>query len=362
MFDRGARKFVFLGRSGTDRSAARNLVEDLRRAGAQVDVVRGDVVNAADVQRAVDSISGVLGGVIQAAMGLSEALWTSMSNSAWHTGVDPKVIGTWNLHNSIAAREASDPLDFFMMTSSVSGSVGTATESNYCAANHFLDAFARYRHSLNLPATALGLGMISEVGYLHENPEIEALLLRKGIQAINEDELIQIVDLALSSQGKADGFGGDWAASSHILTGLEPHGLKELRKKGFEGDHIVLSDPRANLLSSTLSSSAPSTSSSHGSKISNHLETALETAGSLHEAITALVKQRFSNLILVAVQKVELEKKLTAYGMDSMLAAEFRTWVWQVFKVDIPFLQLLGEKITLESLIVDIEEEIKTKI
>ncbi|PQE17058.1 polyketide synthase protein [Rutstroemia sp. NJR-2017a BBW] len=284
MFDRGARKFVFLGRSGTDRSAARNLVEDLRRTGAQVDVVRGDVANAADVQRAVDSISGVLGGVIQAAMGLSEALWTSMSNSAWHT--------------------------------------------------------------------ALGLGMISEVGYLHENPEIEALLLRKGIQAINEDELIQIVDLALSSQGKTDGLGGDLAASSHILTGLEPHGLKELRKKGFEGDHIVLSDPRANLLSSTLSSSAPTTSSSHGSKISNHLEAALETAGSLHEAITALVKQRFSNLILISVEKVELEKRLTAYGMDSMLAAEFRTWVWQ----------LLGEKITLESLILQIEEEIKTKI
>ena len=42
--------------------------------------------------------------------------------------------------------------------------------------------------------------MISEVGYLHDNPEIEALLLRKGIQPINEDELLQIIDVSLSSQ------------------------------------------------------------------------------------------------------------------------------------------------------------------
>ena len=56
------------------------------------------------------------------------------------------------------------------MTSSVSGSVGTATEGNYCAANYFLDIFARFLKSKGLPGISVGLGMISEVGYLHENP------------------------------------------------------------------------------------------------------------------------------------------------------------------------------------------------
>ncbi|THV53463.1 hypothetical protein BGAL_0050g00300 [Botrytis galanthina] len=361
MVARGARKFVFLGRSGTDRPVARNLVDDLRAVGVEVDIVRGDVVNAVDVQNAVDSISGVLGGVIQAAMGLDESLWATMKNESWHTSIDPKVIGTWNIHKSIATREACNPLEFFLMTSSVSGSVGTATESNYCSANHFLDAFARYRHSLNLPAIALGLGMISEVGYLHENPDIEALLLRKGIQAINEDELIQIVDLALSSQGHMEGLGGDLAASNHILTGLEPHGLKDLRKKGFEGDHIVLSDPRACLLASALSSSGSNDSSSHRSNVSTALKTALETTASLREAIAILVKERFSNLILISIEKLEMEKKLAAYGMDSMLAAEFRTWMWQVFRVDVPFLELLGEKVTLEALTMTIAGKIAEK-
>src|ERR1700754_4208317 len=104
-----------------------------------------------------------------------------MSNADWHTSIQPKLTGTWNLHHAIQGKD--DELEFFFMTSSISGSVGTATEANYCAANYFLDVFARYRRSLGLPANAIGLGMISEVGYLHENPDIEALLLRKGIQA-----------------------------------------------------------------------------------------------------------------------------------------------------------------------------------
>ena len=71
MIQQGAKKFVFLGRSGTDKKPARDLVEDLRAAGAQVTVVRGDVSSYADVKKCVDVVDGDIGGVVQAAMGLS---------------------------------------------------------------------------------------------------------------------------------------------------------------------------------------------------------------------------------------------------------------------------------------------------
>lgn len=71
MVKRGARKFVFVGRTGTDRKPARQLVEDLEAEGADITVIRGDVGVLADVQRAVAAIKGPIGGVIQAAMGLN---------------------------------------------------------------------------------------------------------------------------------------------------------------------------------------------------------------------------------------------------------------------------------------------------
>ncbi|KAI3325957.1 hypothetical protein HD806DRAFT_520675 [Xylariaceae sp. AK1471] len=229
MVQRGAKKFVFLGRSGTAKPAAKALVDDLEASGAQCTVVKGDICNEQDVIATVAAAEGEIGGAIQAAMGLNEAIFSTMSNHYWHTGIDPK---------------------------SISGSVGTATESNYCAANHFLDLFARHRRSQGLPAVSLGLGMISEVGYLHDNPEIEALLKRKGIHAIDADELVQLLDLALASSDETAIPGihhpTDVLASAHLLTGLEPTGLKELRRMGFDGNNPMLDDPRAALLAHAL--------------------------------------------------------------------------------------------------------------
>ena len=132
------------------------------------------------------------------------------------------------------------------MTSSVAGSVGTATESNYTSANSFLDNFAKYRRGEGLPATSIGLGVISEVGYLHEDPEIEAVLLRKGIQPIKEEELLSIIDIALARPHRLA------IDEAHVLTGLETQGLKKLRQMGFEGTLPTLKDPRASILASSL--------------------------------------------------------------------------------------------------------------
>lgn len=280
-----------------------------------------------------------------------------MSNQYWHSGIDPKVIGTWNLHNAIKGRDSE--IEFFLMTSSVSGSVGTATESNYCSANYFLDVFARYRRGLGLPATSIGLGMISEVGYLHENPEIEALLLRKGIQAMNEDELLQIVDIALSSDATIP-HAYDRSAHAHILTGLEPFGLKELRKKGFEGTNPTLNDPRAAILARALDGQADLAYKDQDGNLPVEIVDALEKGVLLADAVLAHVIKRFANLVLLLLEQVDISKPLADYGMDSMIAAEFRTWFFQTFHVDIPYLTLLNKTTTLLSLSEAVTADLET--
>ncbi|CEN60641.1 hypothetical protein ASPCAL03077 [Aspergillus calidoustus] len=225
MMARGARRFVFLGRSGCDKPSAAELMKRLRESGAGVKVVRGDVSSAADVNKAVQTCVEAgypVGGVVQAAM-----------------GIDPKWKGTWNIHHALQGHE--DALDFFLLTSSVSGSVGTATESNYCAANCFLDEFARWRRAQGKPAVSVGLGMISEVGYLHENPDIEALLLRKGIAPLNEQEFLQVIGFALAGSGQV-----------HILTGLEGTSVRNLMAQGFDVQSGTLQDPLTALLLASL--------------------------------------------------------------------------------------------------------------
>ncbi|KAI2468602.1 polyketide synthase [Annulohypoxylon bovei var. microspora] len=347
MVSRGARKFVFLGRSGTEKPAAKALFEELEQSGARCISIRGDVCNKLDVERAVAAVEGKIGGVVQAAMGLSEALFTKMKSDEWHKVIRPKVQGTWNLHEAI--KQKDDELEFFLMTSSISGSVGTATESNYCAGNCFLDLFARYRQSLGLPATSIGFGMISEVGYLHENPDIEHLLLRKGIQAIDEDEMLQIVDTVLSRNHDVPSVHGN-LSHSHILTGLELSGLQALRAKGFEGPNLTLDDPRASILNHLLDNDRQGLLQPHDGGLPIDVMTALENGLHLSEATMQHIIKKFSNLVLLPPDRVDILKPLLTYGMDSMIAAEFRSWFFKVFQIDLPFLKLLSKDVTLASL------------
>ncbi|KAI1150002.1 polyketide synthase [Nemania diffusa] len=354
MVFRGARKFVFLGRSGLRKPAAKELIRDLELLGATCKVIQGDVCNKKDVDSAIAAVEGNIGGVVQAAMSLSEALFTAMGHDAWHEAVDPKLNGTWNLHHSLENR--GDKLDFFLLMSSVSGSIGTATESNYCSASFFLDLFARYRRSRGLPATSIGLGMIAEVGYLHENPNIETILRRHGIHAMNEDEMLLICDLMLS-KAHSEVANYDDLSSCHVLTGMETLGLQALRDDGFDVTNLNLDDPRASYLNRDFKGTNLSQVQRDHKALPAEIIAGLEDGRELSEVVVEHISRRFSTLVLLPVDKIDLAQPLSTYGMDSMIAAEFRTWFYQTFHLDIPFLDLLDSKATPISLAERVVEE-----
>ena len=201
--------------------------------------------------------------------------------------------------------------------------------------------------------------MISEVGYLHENPEIEALLLRKGIQPLNEDEFLQVVDLALPSEAS-----GRDAAEAHMLTGLEPAAVRELSARGFDvTTHGVLVEARSSILLASLQAEKEAAEAASSRSQGEHdaamakvaapwfkdvpaaLATAFATeanAETMQEAIRRLIKKRFSNLILMPLDQIDEHKPMPDFGVDSMIASEFRSWFWAVFRVDLPFLDIMS--------------------
>lgn len=332
-------------------------------------VVRGSVADYSVVKKAIYEAPRTIGGIIQAAMSINVsilpslsdyanlsqvALFNSMTSDTWHSGIDQKIRGTWNLHNALHGRDQS--LDFFLMLSSITGSIGTATESNYCAANSFLDAFGSYRRSLGLPGTSLGLGMISEVGFLHENPETEAVLLRKGVHPFTEAEFLRLVDIALTTTDVDPAstldyaLGNDHFIQGHILTGLELHGFQRIREEGFKRGTKVLEDPRCTFIAGAFADSIEGDGGGRkSSKWSQAVSAALAENKSatvlgedLIEAIQAVVVDRIATLLLVPSDQLRRDTPLAGFGMESMLAAEFRSDMFRAFKVDVPFAVLLS--------------------
>ncbi|KAI2613243.1 hypothetical protein GGR54DRAFT_651077 [Hypoxylon sp. NC1633] len=84
-----------------------------------------------------------------------------------------------------------------------------------------------------------------------------------------------------------------------------------------------------------------------------HVATTLASeadAASLDCAILQATRKQFSNLTLTPQEQIEDDKPLLEFGIDSMIAAEFRTWIWASFKINISFLDILSPHSSLSTL------------
>ena len=182
--EKGARHFALIGRSGAATDEARAGIAALEAAGAAVRVFRADISDQAALGEVVAGISEgmpAIRGVVHAAMVLDDGAIVNLDQERMQRVMAPKVEGAWNLHRATLDR----PLDFFIMYSSLSTVIGTPGQANYVAANMYLEALAEYRRGRGLPALALGLGPLSDVGYLTGNPTVNDLHKRVGIDGIS---------------------------------------------------------------------------------------------------------------------------------------------------------------------------------
>src|SRR5262249_31719849 len=131
--ERGARYLVLMGRAGASTPEAEAAVNELRQQGINVVVARADVTHPDEVQPALTEVRRTLPplrGVIHSAMVLDDALLTQLTPARFRTVLAPKVSGAWNLHQATV----DDPLDFFVLFSSVSATFGNRGQANYAAA------------------------------------------------------------------------------------------------------------------------------------------------------------------------------------------------------------------------------------
>ncbi|CAH0025602.1 unnamed protein product [Clonostachys rhizophaga] len=315
MRSQGARNFVFMARSSASKKEGKAQVDYLRRFGAR------DVSSSSDVEKAVaeSNALGPIGGVVHAAMGLNEDLF-GLSN------LNVEGRGT----STVPFRARLRPPDFFLLASFMSGTVGVATETNYCAANAFLDAFSYWRRRQGLPTVSIGLVIVSEV---------EALLLRRGIQPLNEGEFLRVVDLGIVVV---------------VVIVLRRPSVFKLLEKGFEMTRTVMDDEWSSILSAALdfdqtrNTGDPNNTSGGASLgwMKRFPEVAAKclmketNVSSLKEALNLVIGRKFSNFILMSYEKIDYARSFAQLGVDSMMASDFHAWFWNGFAADIPFLNI----------------------
>jgi phthiocerol/phenolphthiocerol synthesis type-I polyketide synthase C len=313
MLAKGARNLVLVGRRGAASPEAQAGVAELEAAGARVLVCRADVARFDDVQEVLQQVAQelpLLKGVVHAAMVLEDGLMRNLGRDSLRRVLAPKMLGARHLHE--LTRDL--PLDFFVLYSSATTTLGNPGQGSYVAANMYLENLAEYRRGLGLPALAVGWGPIGDVGFLARNERVrDVLAARTGGQLLSSAQaLTELEELLEADRTGVAVVDLDWRRLRKTMPGMQSPTFRALGGRAGEeaGDGTVDADIRA--LIANLS------------------------RDEVLERVTELLSEQMAKVLRLPVQKIASNATIYGLGMDSLMAVELVTAIESRFGITFP--------------------------
>jgi acyl transferase domain-containing protein/surfactin synthase thioesterase subunit len=192
----GARRLVLTSRRGA-RGAAAETVREFEAKGIRAVVAICDITNDAEIDRVLNEVRATmppLRGVFHCAGMLDDGILDQMDWERFSAVTAPKVKGSWLLHRATL----NDELDHFVLFSSILSLMGSPGQSNYTAANAFLDALTEHRRAAGLPSVTLNWGPWAESGLATvSGVRGEAIWKSRGTRYIPPERGIEVLERLL---------------------------------------------------------------------------------------------------------------------------------------------------------------------
>jgi acyl transferase domain-containing protein/D-arabinose 1-dehydrogenase-like Zn-dependent alcohol dehydrogenase/short-subunit dehydrogenase/acyl carrier protein len=194
--ERGARRLLLVSRRGRKARGADELEQELTELGAHVRIAACDVADRSQLRELLESVPAEhpLSAVIHTAGVLDDAMLAALTAERIDRVLAPKLDAAWHLH------ELTEHIDLsmFVLFSSVTATFGALGQSNYTAANAFLDALAVYRRARGLVGVSMAWGLWAQAGGMGGGlSEVDLTrMARSGMRALSNAEGLELFDSA----------------------------------------------------------------------------------------------------------------------------------------------------------------------
>ncbi|MBI0295363.1 SDR family NAD(P)-dependent oxidoreductase [Streptomyces sp. PRKS01-29] len=223
--DHGAERLVLLSRRGPDAPGAAEILAELSGTDTAVTVEACDVADRHALAALVEKLA-VGGTPVRAVVhsaGISQEPGTGAELPEFARIVAAKTTGA--VHLDALFGEDADPLDAFVLFSSIAGVWGSGGQGAYAAGNAFLDALAEQRRARGLAATSVAWGPWADGGMAAEG-DAEEQLRRRGLPPMAPERNMVAFQRVLSRQETAVTVADvDWERFAPAFTAARPRPL-----------------------------------------------------------------------------------------------------------------------------------------
>lgn len=262
-------------------------------------------------------------------MVLQDAVFENMTHAQWDLTIKSKVQSSLNLHQLLPT-----DLDFFILLSSLNGVCGALAQSNYAAGCSFQDGLARYRVAHGQKAVSFDIGWMHNIGIVAETESYTRQ--RKAwddMQKISDTELLAL--LSIHCDPAQPLLSGD---ASQVLVGLRTPA--DFLTRGQEPPSLFkrpLFAPFSHVVGETQDGAA-------GDTVVDQAAAFRQTADSAEriQIVIRALALKLARAMSISPDDIELNKPLSSYGVDSLMAVELRNWIGRDFSANVAVFDIMG--------------------
>jgi acyl transferase domain-containing protein/acyl carrier protein len=333
MVTNGARYVALTSRSA---EVDRDWLEEMSALGATIKVYKMDVSDRSSVHGVCKKIKAELppvAGVCNAAMVLEDKLFVDMTAESLNKVLAPKVEGSKILDEAFGAE-----LDFFVLFSSLASVFGNAGQSNYHAANLFMQGLCGRRRAEGLPASVMHIGFVTDVGYVaRSGRHFKNHLSKLSLQLMSEADLHHLFSEAIINSRP------DSKGSWDVVAGIDPF-VEDADDTGRARPPFYSNPQFAHFVRDKQTGSAAAGTGGQSAPAQESVKWRLDESKSEKEAV-AVVQGAFAKeleaMLQMAPNTVKAERSLMSLGLDSLIAVEIRHWFQKVLDLDVSVLSIL---------------------